>query len=347
MQKMDANQLLNDDDFISQISALDIQQLLTQFRTLEKSTQSTKQLSDTIISRITALEKDISTLLSTLDDIERQYPGPSHDEKLKDLAAKIESLDESIKNASLQLIDLEKEHQTNASNTKKLADIQAVISAFQSAVKPHHVWMNLYKESATNLADMIFIKEPKLIKDKPYIAPTLKKGEIIYNNDGYILGSDPTQNGKPLSLGKTPIGYNIHLPAAGTPIKNVIVKVYGGSQKGKGKLEYYPGSLDTLDQYLLSQGTVVISLNLPDLLKLNVGQGEMPESLHNEIQACIDKFYQTFKNSPELLHERLKELNLQDLEIFLYGGSFGGTTTITHAEKYPATFTGYISHDGA
>src|SRR5204863_5166016 len=173
---------------------------------------------------------------------------------------------------------------------------------------------------------------------------TSLKGEIkvISNNKGYF-DSLNIDNGAQLYLDDSPIGYNIHLPI--DKINSVMVKVYGGDEsEEREKSAYRPLKLNTLETHLLNNGIAIIQLNLPDLLKLNTSQGSMPEDLFLEIHACIHQFYDTIKNAPEKLDESLKVLKNKGL--FLYGASFGGMMVLTHAEHYPGTYAGYISHDG-
>lgn len=208
----------------------------------------------------------------------------------------------------------------------------------------------LYNNSLDDLLTMLFVDKHKNATDEKYI-PTAgcPASRVIYNNTGYLNISD--QTGKPLYLDETqstPIGYNIHLPPTGTKIKNVLLTAYGGFQASEREEKANrPGGLDAVLNHLLKDGTVIITLNVPDLLKLTTSQREMDSDLHDEIHACIHHIYETLINSPEKIDDNLSKLNLQDLDIFFYGASFGGRAAMTHAERYPGTFTGYISHDGA
>jgi hypothetical protein len=192
--------------------------------------------------------------------------------------------------------------------------------------------------------------------------------DCIYNQEHY--GDDFLNNesypswyyrGKPLVLPKgtviedtstpagirvdedIPIGYNIYLPKG--DIKGVMVTVYGGHQKNDRQQKMYkPGVPNHLNAYLLSNGIACIQLNLVDLLELNQWQFYMNAELNSKIHASIDAFFRALKLNPSGLHEKLNKLIGKP--IFLYGASFGGRTSIRHAQLYPNTFDGYISHDG-
>lgn len=166
------------------------------------------------------------------------------------------------------------------------------------------------------------------IRDNPDYPYNREKGNDLYLDNQHT----------------TPIGYNIHLPS-GHP-KAVMVQVYGGHQKkDKEKKVYTPYDINEFDYYLLNKGIVVVKLNLPDLLELDVYQGQMPEELFIKIQNCINIFYQKLTHKPEDLHKDLNQL--KGLKTYLYGASFGGLVSIRHSELFPNNFDGYISHDGA
>lgn len=218
--------------------------------------------------------------------------------------------------------------------------------------------VELYKNDINKMSEMIFSNRPPS-KENPYTTPanvlkSLYSGNILirYNNDGY-LGEYQSTSGLSVKKGQrlylddahtTPIGYNIVLPKG--DVKGVFVHVYGGfSPEDKEKKAFTPDGLSSLELSLLDKGVAVVTLNLPDLLKLTDFQRDMPESLHNEIHACIHKFYQTISKHPEILDDDLTVL--KGKKMFLYGASFGGSMSMRHAELYPDTFSGYISHDGA
>lgn len=178
---------------------------------------------------------------------------------------------------------------------------------------------------------------------------------IVYNNEGYF-DQEPKASaltkfikGAALSFEKegssVPIGYNVFLPNDNQLPSQVMVVIYGGKRKSlQGENIFQPDTYpDKLERYLLNRGTAIITLNLPDLLKLETEQALMPEQLYNEIHACINHCFHTLSH-PEHLHPLLEIL--KDKPIFLFGKSFGGTMAIRHAQMYPNTFAGYISHDG-
>ncbi len=212
----------------------------------------------------------------------------------------------------------------------------------------------IYEKYLEKVHQMLFIaqsKEKTKEMHKEKIDP--QSFMTIYNNQGY-LNSKPTgdnfKEGKQLFLDpkkKTPIGYNIHLPE--NKVEGIVVQVYGGHKKEPEKNAYKPDNLTDFDKYLINRGIAVITLNLPDLLKLEKYQGEMPESLYTEIQDCISKFYQTLKHNPTSLHSKLSEIDMESIKIMLYGASFGATVAIGQAQKNndADSYDGYISHDGA
>lgn len=130
--------------------------------------------------------------------------------------------------------------------------------------------------------------------------------------------------------------------------------MYGGQECTIKSADFLPGVLNETTKKLLAEGMVVATLNLPDRLKLTVYQGHMDILLYNEIHQSIHNFYNQITNSPLSLlpdnydaiwHERL--LLLKNLKKYLIGASFGGSVAVRHLQKYPQTFSGAISHDGA
>ncbi|MBS0286126.1 MAG: protein kinase [Proteobacteria bacterium] len=213
-----------------------------------------------------------------------------------------------------------------------------------------------FQDAFDNIPNMIFSSEgihpsKKETSDSEVsFSLSLRDITMVSNNDSYLdQQSTLGARGEPLFLDeqrkKIPIGYNIHLPPSGVEIKNVIVEVYGGYEmKDREKKAFRLGEIDTLHEGLLEKGTAVITLNLPDLLELEVFQGEMSEELNNKIQACIHKFYHTIQFNPQSLHDELAIL--KNKQMFLYGASFGSINTVLHAQQYPGTFNGYIAHNG-
>lgn len=164
----------------------------------------------------------------------------------------------------------------------------------------------------------------------------LKKGEIIENAGIFKTAVEED----------IPIGYNVFLPKG--EIKAIVVEVYGGDlaanrirrlKKPETTFKYF------LDPYLLSQGIAYVTLDLLDLIKLQTNQRRMSVNLHEKLHGSINRFYEALRGKdPDKIFEGILPSNLK---VFLFGGSFGGRTAIKHAELYPDTFDGYISHDGA
>jgi hypothetical protein len=241
--------------------------------------------------------------------------------------------------------------------------IKLILASLGDEVKPKFISL-MYESSISTLSKMTFVKDNKNGKEGKDLNPVksnMDEGTVVYNQEGYDLNFSvpPTfQQGNALSglppsrdffafLNPvlSPIGYNIHLPPPGKEIKNIFVHVYGGGTKRDiSTFARLPGELYDFESDLLNQGNAIITLNLPDLIRNSFGQNEMSEDTHNMLHQCINQFHQTVKNKPETLHPSLGIL--KDKDVFLYGMSFGGRTAIRHAELYPNTFKGYISHDG-
>ncbi len=169
--------------------------------------------------------------------------------------------------------------------------------------------------------------------------------DVIYNNDGYSTIEHKTFiKGNPIEDTDNPIGYVIFMPKK--EIKNIVVKMYGGSKNTdiSTKLNVPRNSLSNDEKILLNNGTVLISLNLPDLVKNDSYQSQINLELLKQIHEAVDHFYNILKNNPTEMHQSLDKL--KDKPIFLMGSSFGGMMSVYHAINYPKTFTGYISHAG-
>lgn len=207
-----------------------------------------------------------------------------------------------------------------------------------------------------------FVGHNKNIDNEIAVSPLLKKEEnvpykkipytLIYNNDGYDTHSNyPPVVKKGISirepLANNPIGYVIILPVnEEMPVKNIVVNVYGGWQKNdlEKVLNRPKPSLSLLEQELVDNGTAIIYLNLPDVLKNELFQRQLDESLLKEIHNSIDYFYLLIRNNPIQISELL--IDFYNKPIFLMGSSFGGMMSIYHAINYPDSFDGYISHAG-
>lgn len=206
----------------------------------------------------------------------------------------------------------------------------------------------LYDLNLPQFSEMIFSEslKPSYFMDKNFV--WTKPSKIICNQEGYDEGvSISCVKGSALKLNeKTPIGYNVHLPAG--DIKAVFTEVYGGHQaKNRQKDMSYPGSLHKLASYLLANGIAVVTLNLLDLREANCFQMELPKDIAKREHESINKYFEVF-NNPELLRELHPDLLVVlNKPNFLFGGSFGGRTVMKQAEVNPGTFKGYISFNGA
>lgn len=194
-------------------------------------------------------------------------------------------------------------------------------------------------------SSMIFTQNKDGLESKPvdHLSPRMT---IYSNNDAYnISASVQYTKGNPLFVDankEIPVGYNVHLPPSGVTNGNILIECYGGNAG----TVYDPGSMHEVLKDLLQKGTIIITLNLPDLLKLKVYLGQMPEELHKEIQEAIHYFITQLKVNPDLIHSDLTSLHLDKMKTFLFGASFGGEITVRHAQMYPNDFNGYISHNG-
>lgn len=204
----------------------------------------------------------------------------------------------------------------------------------------------LYDGFLHNIYKTIFIERNNSQIASPNVIENII--EVYFNNDGY-LAYEPTSNAHynliksaPLKWNDSPIGYNIYLP--NEEAKQIMIIVYGGHNSTEDAYTSIPNE-NGLINALLNYNIAVITLNLPDLLELKDFQSEMSQELHSKIHACINYMHSTINNNPEVLNKKL--FALKHKPTFLYGASFGGRTAIRHAELYPATFNGYISHDGS
>lgn len=205
----------------------------------------------------------------------------------------------------------------------------------------------LYQSSINDLSFMIFFNKRSsntIVLNNPH-----PKYITIANNLGYHQ-TDTDIQGYPLFLEKTqktPIGYNIHIPHVCEKVKGVYVIVYGGDEaRERERASNKPGQLDALCDHLLDAHIIVVTLNLPDLIKLNEFQAYMSKAIHAEIHSCINKFFHTLKKSPEKLHHSLKKYRFDKLRFILGGVSFGARTVARHLELYPETFDGGVCRNG-
>lgn len=244
------------------------------------------------------------------------------------------------------------------------ADTQKFLSFLEDYFNKIH--QHIYIEEKPSHSNENNIFDAKITRTVP----------VYYNNDDYL--SEPSSEigrpdkhkllfnqmhlvkGAPLKHKQTPIGYNVHFPAGS--VQGAYFVVYGGTRSSfpsmmpndnaeRRKVEWRnmngnaPGELQPIEKYLLENGIAVITLNLPDILELEVFQAFMPESLHTKIHECIHAAFSAFKNNPELLHPDL--ITLKGKRMVLSGTSFGGRTAVMQAELHPNTFDGYVTFEGA
>ncbi|MCW8451486.1 alpha/beta hydrolase family protein [Legionella quinlivanii] len=327
-------------------------------------------------SNFFGLEVAQQSLLSYLIKEKSQYK-PWVDDSIKRLLARsdidvnvpnhkplIHALEKKDKELILRL--LEKGAKIPASFSE--ADLSYLLSILNEEKKPVdrkvfiQIQAYLYKEFTSRIPQMVFLTEQKNQDE----AKTNKQDssaeegkviyDVIYNNDGYDLNNEYNQSlfpdikirkGAPLTFNDIPIGYNIRIPHGNDETKKIMVWIYGGNEakdRQKSAFKFSSSQLSPFSKPFVEKNIVTILLNLPDLLELNVHQFQMPEELFRKIQACVNYFYSVIKDKPELIDNRLSIL--KDKPVFLTGGSFGGLMTVRHAELYPKTFDGYISHAG-
>ena len=185
-----------------------------------------------------------------------------------------------------------------------------------------------------------------LFKKFDIFSPPPALFDVIYNNDDYSKTKyEEFIKGKAVKDNFNPIGYVIFIPK--TEIKNIVVEIYGGNQKTDTNTRLFKprNCLFNNEKILLNNGTVLIKINLIDILKNDLYQSQMNLELLEQIHEAVDHFYKILKNNPKNIHKSLDKL--KDKPIFLMGSSFGGMMSVYHAINYPDSFTGYISHAGA
>lgn len=231
--------------------------------------------------------------------------------------------------------------------------LSSVDSQELSEVKSVHANRKLvqtYKDSFKDLHDMRFSsyhlanteRELPIFDDVPLM--------IIYNNDNFSQDDYPEYiKGKKLEYDEnTPIGYNIYLPQHSQTgsIKEILFSVYGGGSPIKEKIKYLTRTPTKLAyKRLLQENVAIVELNLVDL-QFDFNQHDTPEFLHERIHQSIDYIFRIFKEEPERIHNNLTEALSPEWRAFLFGASFGGGVSFRHAQMYPKTFAGYISHGG-
>ncbi len=173
------------------------------------------------------------------------------------------------------------------------------------------------------------------------------KPEVISNN--YYCFS-AKNNGKELIFENISTGYNIHYNSGLKLPKAVIIEVYGGRSIGDRETKTLaPNQLKWMNNILIDNDIIYITLNLADFWENNINQEHMSKEMHDKIHRQINHFIYTIKNEPEKLaisQRHLFILNLirkNNISCFLFGGSFGGRTSARHAQLYPDDCAGYIT----
>jgi hypothetical protein len=169
-------------------------------------------------------------------------------------------------------------------------------------------------------------------------------------NDGISIDSNIQKNviiGSELLIDNMPIGYDIYFPKNGMVVKQILVDIYGGHDRSSRiELANRPSFLRPWENALLENNTLVIHLNLLDLLENVNHQCHITEEFRVKLHTQINGFFYRFKNAPESLHPDLSTFKESNLAMFLSGSSFGGSMMGEHACRYPRTWTGYISFSG-
>lgn len=155
-------------------------------------------------------------------------------------------------------------------------------------------------------------------------------------------------SGQPLYINNHPVGYNIYLPDSDQPVERIFVEIYGGSTKYQ-RLEraVTPSLKSGLSKKLLENGTIIIELNLWDLLGNEDNQNNISSDFRGLLHSDIRGFFEQIKNNPIALHSDLDIIANKNLPLFLFGASFGGEMVVEHAAMHPRTWSGYLSFSGA
>lgn len=294
-----------------------LNELLRNIKSLQKETEESK-----IIPLIDAFKKDINYLKNNL--------------RLINYSLFYELFNE-IKNNLGLLLD-------------NLKDKKDIYNSLEEINKNYWVLiLNAMFLDQKFLPDIIF-SDIAPEDDTEAVKVTGDKPTVLSNNEDYeINGKSMTFNGNRLVFKDVSTGYNIHYNPSIIP-KAIIVEVYGGNKIKDRSTLLYNSDTTIFSQYWSNKGIIYITLNTLDYLKNDKYQWEMSDELHDEIHAQIDHFFKTIKENPGILgkneEDRVFLEKLKRLPIFLYGSSFGGRTAIRHAELYPHTFSGYISHEG-
>lgn len=207
-----------------------------------------------------------------------------------------------------------------------------------SSAKPTKIIYNLegYTQDPSGTRDIFLSASGSLYEVGAPI--TLEAGTWIRNSETPIGGKSD------YVVRATPVGYVLYLPPG--EIKAIMVHVYGGfGPKDRKENLFKPSEfISDLERYYLSQGIAIVKLSLVDFLENDAGFNYMSRDIHARLHASIHQFFMSLKSDSraQIFHANLPD----NIPIFLYGASFGGRTAVRHAELYPETFDGYISHDG-
>lgn len=177
--------------------------------------------------------------------------------------------------------------------------------------------------------------------------------KIISWQEPYIDGiaispniQERVRSGQPFWVHDMPVGYDMYFPHEDQSITKILVKVYGGFSKGK-RIDYAerPREPSEFENALLENGTLIIKLNLCDLIENEDLQVVIPTEFRAKLHASINGFFRQMKKDPSAFHPDLGSLS-PDLPMFLSGASFGGALVAEHACKFSSTWSGYLSFNG-
>ena len=214
----------------------------------------------------------------------------------------------------------------------------------EESIKKAYAIAKLYMVDVKGSADDGVVRSslPRSKRDKGQILFANNKNvkNIIYNNDGYsgrVFIREKIIKGEKIVSDDGPIGYVKYMPQG--DVKSIFVQIYGGyeAKEKDEKMSKPLGLSEYYESELLKNGTMVVKLNLINLLELNVHQREMSADLLEKIHRQIHYFFNYLQ----------QDTKLKGKPVFLYGPSFGGMMSVHHAQNFPDTFAGYISHNGA
>lgn len=181
----------------------------------------------------------------------------------------------------------------------------------------------------------------KVISSRSSVAHPIEIPSGMYDVPTDDVDKDEKRIFKKITIKKNlPVKYEIYMPKE--DVNAILIDVYGGGMGNR--------HLTEMERYLISQGIVVIILDLFDvaeLRKLGLHQQKMPEDLFQKLQLGIDYFLNSLKDPSSFIDDIDIVEKLMNKKVVLYGHSFGGLTAVRHAELYPNTFDGYICHQGA